>query len=336
MRRSGLALCLALICTARLALAAPPRLTLYSSLAYAAPVARAFTKATSIPVRVVTAPGADLLAHIMAQGAHPRWSLAWFNDAASAVTLDHAGLLAHHLPLPPDLTKLGKALTSPDGAWVPTGLTLAGILVAAANPYLTPPDHWAALTGGAYHGIIGMDDPQLTRATFAALAGLLQANGGWPEGKSFMSNLKHDGLHIYADDADTLAALRSGAIQLAIVNSSVATDYAQTRDRSLRLAYPRPVFAMPSLIVMARPLPTKRQAAALRFIAFVNRPAIQALRMRAGGDGWYWPITSQPAPPTGLPPLASLDVRILDARYWGRLQPRIIAWFNRRIVGPGN
>lgn len=317
--------------------AAPPGITLYSSLAYAKPVAKAFTEKTGIPVHMVAARSADILAHIVGQGHHPRWSLAWFDGATSAVTLDHAGLLQHGLPVPADLTRFGAKMTSHSGAYVPTGLTLAAVLVAVANPYVTPPLRWSALTDAAYHGVIGMDDPQLARATYTALAGLLQANGGWPHGKIFIKNLKEDGLHIYADDADTLAALRSGSVSLAVSRSSIAFDDAATHDKSLRIAFPKPVYAMPSVIVMAAGIAAKQRAAALKFIAFVNRPATQALRMRAGGgDGWYWPVTKQPSPHAGLPPLASLDPRALDAQDWGRLQPRIIAWFNRRIVGPGN
>ncbi len=335
MRRCCLALGLALILNAKL-FAAQPGLTLYSSLDYAIPVAHAFTRETGMPVRVVAASGADMLAHILSQGVHPRWSLAWFNDAASAAMLDQAGLLAHDLPPPPGLTKWGQALTSPEGAWTPTGVSLAATLAAAANPYVTLPSQWGALTSGAYHGIIGMADPQLSRASYAALAGLLREGGGWPKGKSFINNLKTGGLHIYADDAETLAALRSGSIQLAMIRSSIAFDYAETRDKALRLAFPKPVTLMPSVIVMAKGLDAKRRAVALRFIAFVNHPAVQELRMRGSSDGWYWPVTSRPAPHAGLPPLASLDPRVLNAGKWGRLQGRVIAWFNRRIVGPGN
>jgi iron(III) transport system substrate-binding protein len=342
MRHFAIALFTALVamatpCFAASPGAALPGLVLYSSLGYARPAARAFTKATGIAMRVVVAQSADVVAHVIEQGPHPRWSLAWFDDATPAVMLDQAGLLAHHLPLPPDLTKSGAQAVSSDHAWVPTGITLASILVAAANPYIIPPDHWAALTGPAYHGIIGMNDPELSRTTYAALAGLLQSNGGWPEGKSYINKLKRDGFHIYADDADTLAALRSGSIGMAVIKSSVAIDYAATRDRSLRLVFPKPVFAMPSVIVMANTLSQTQHSEALRFIAFINQPAIQKLRMRAGGsDGWYWPVTEHPAPHAGLPPLASLDVSILDASYWGQMEPAVMAWFNKDIVGPGN
>ena len=317
--------------------AAEPGITLYSSLRYAKALANAFTKATGTRVRVVVARSADVLTHIAEQGHQPHWSLAWFDGATSAVMLDRAGLLAHHLPAPSGLTKHGMAMTSPDGAWVPTGITLAGILVASADPYVASPDQWPTLTGARYHGIIGMNDPQLARSTYPALISLLQENGGWPAGKSYINSLNHDGLHVYAKDADTMAALRSGSIQLAIIKSSVAFGYAKTRDKSLRLVIPKPVYAMPSVIVMAKSLNRKQRREALRFITFINWPAIQKLRMSAGGsDGWYWPVTQHPAPHAGLPPLASLDLRILGARYWGKLEPAIMDWFNKNIVGPRN
>ena len=307
-------------------------ITLYSSLSYGPATARAFTRATGIVVRVVSARETDILAHIKAEGRHPYWSLAWFDGAASASALDGLGLLAHDLPPPPALTPQAAALMPASGAWVPTGITLAGVVVLAADPYVAPPRGWPGLAASAYHGILGLTDPGVSTESYDLLAGLLQAAGGWPQGSTFLATLKRDGLHIYASRGDTLAALRSGSVELAIMNSALAFEAAKDQASGLRLAFPSPVSVMPSVIVMARGLNPAQRRAVLEFIAFANEATVQELRMRSGADGWYWPVVKGLSAHAGLPPLAGLNPITLDASAWGRLQPQILRWFDRKIV----
>ncbi|HET9147310.1 MAG TPA: extracellular solute-binding protein [Acetobacteraceae bacterium] len=305
-------------------------LVLYSALGCGPAVAAAFTRKTGIPVRVASFRTGALFGHIAAEGRHPRWSLAWFNDAPGATALDQRGLLAHGLPEPSGLTKRGKAMLGPDAAYVPTGFTLAGVFVTAADPYLQPPPDWPALTGPRYRGIVGLSDPLLSQGDYPLLAGMLESGGGWPGGKPFIRALKHAGLHIYADDSDVLAALRSGSISVGVMPLSTAL-HAASLDKALRVTIPRPAYAAPSVIVMAKGLPAARRRKAERFIAFVNRPSVQRLRMRSDGDGPYWPVTASPPPPAILPPASGAAV--LNAAKWGARERAVIGWFSRRIVG---
>lgn len=309
-------------------------LTLYTGLDYGPAIAAAFTKETGIPVQVVRLSTGALLARISAQGAHPDWSIGWFDGATAAVALDQAGLLAHGLAAPADLTPLGSTMTSKNGAYVPTGFTMAGVFITASDPDFTPPTTWAQLTAPAYHGVVGMNDPSISGPTYPALAGMLQSNGGWPQGQAFIQALKQDGLHIYAKNDATLAALQSGAISLAIVQSSAALYFADTTDHNLHVVFPNPSYELPNVIVMAHGLHGKLRSEATQFIAFVNRPDIQALRMKQGGaDGYYWPVTDNIAPLPALPALTSIQVAPLDADQWGALQNSITSWFASRIVG---
>ncbi|MDD2878076.1 MAG: extracellular solute-binding protein [Acidiphilium sp.] len=311
-------------------------LVVYSALDYGPAVAKAFTAETGIPVKTIRLPTGGLLARVTAEGHHPDWDLAWFDGATAAVLLDRAGLLAHGLTPPADLSAIGRTMTSPDGAYVPTGLTLAGVFIAP-NPSTVPmPRDWADLTKPAYFGMIGMNDPSISGPTYPALAGMIKSAGGWPDGKTYIEALKANGLHVFAKNDATLAALRSGAIKLAIVQSSAAINTAANIDRHLRVVFPKPAYELPNVIVMAKGLTGKRRAEALRFIAFVNAPETQAIRMKDGaGDGYYWPVTTTPASRKALPALDTLDLGTLNAERWGRVQNTITAWFARRVTGAG-
>ena len=311
-------------------------LVLYSALDYGPAVAQAFTARTGIPVRVIRLPTGGLLARITAEGHHPDWDLAWFDGATAAVSLDRAGLLAHGLPAPAGLTAFGRTLTSPDGAFVPTGFTLAGVFVLPAAAPHPLPTGWSDLGGPRFAGLVGMNDPSISGPTYPALAGMLQNSGGWPAGQEYVTALKRNGLHVFAKNDATLAALRGGAIGLAIVQSSAAIHAARAPGSGLQVVFPRPAYVLPNVIVLPHGLRGAARAAALRFVAFANTAAVQTLREQKGeGDGFYWPVTATPAPRPALPALAGLDLATLDAASWGARENAVVAWFARTIVGTG-
>lgn len=292
-------------------------LTVYSRLDAAPAIAQAFTARTGINIRLRRPPPSGMVARIIAEGDHPHWSLAWFYGASTAVMLDRRGLLARHLPSPAGLTPLARSLTDTDGAYVPTGVALAGVLLMAKSAPFAPPAAWSDLNDTTYHGLIGMNDPQTSDQSFSTVAALLQSAGGWPGGQDYLRELKRNGLHIYADTRTTIAALRSGAIQIAIVRSSAAYRWATRLDRSLQVVVPQPAILMPSVIVMAKPLTGAARADAERFIDFTETPEAQAIARRSGVE----PL------PTGAPTLP-------DAQS-SAAQAVITRWFVSDIVGPG-
>ncbi len=309
-------------------------LVLYSGLDYGPAVASAFTKETGIKVGVVRLSTGSLMARIASQGKRPAWDLAWFDGATAAVSLDQAGLLAHNLPAPADLNATGQSMLSPQGAYLPTGMTLAGVYIYDPKRLANPPATWNDLTLPAYQGRIGMNDPSISGPTFPMLAGMLRNAGGWPQGQGYVQALKANGLHMFAKNDATLSALQSQAIDLAIVQSSAALYFAASHP-DLRVVFPDPAFVLPNVLVEAAGLSRRKQRDAARFMAFVMRPDIQKLRQTAGeADGDYWPITTDaPAPLPGMPPLGSLHTLTLDPAYWGALENDINIWFAKTMTG---
>lgn len=312
-------------------------LVLYTGLDYGTAVSRAFTKKTGIPVRTIRLSTGALLARITAEGTHPDWDIAWFDGSTAAAALDDAGLLAHGLMPPVPLTAQGRVMLPADGAYLPTGFTLAGVFVFKKDGGLVPPVGWGGLTAPPYRGVVGMNDPSISGPTYPALAGMLKQAGGWPQGKSYVEALKANGLQVFAKNDATLAALRAGTIRLAVVQSSAGVNVATNIDKDIEVAYPHPAYILPNVIVLSKGSQGEIRREAEAFIAFAQSPEGQKIRMEQGGaDGFYWPVTATPAPPATLPPLSTLDLATLDAAHWGKLETPVLAWFAHNIDGAGS
>lgn len=309
-------------------------LVLYSAVDYGPAVAGAFTRATGIKVTVVPLTTGSLLAKVSAEGRRPAWTLAWFDGDLAAAALDHAGLVARHTVPRLPWTAEGRALIPTDGSYTPTGLTLAGAFTYRPTVLPNPPKTWSDLLAPGLHGAIGMNNPAISGPMYPMLAGMLAQGGGWPAGQAFVMRLKDNGLHVYAKNKVTLAALRAGDIKVAITQSSAAW-YLAAEHPSLRVSLPKPSFALPSVLTVAAGVSPKAKAAAERFIRFAMSHDIQSLRMLKGeGDGYYWPLTSDaPAPKAGMPALATLSIKALDPRRWGVIEPQVNQWFSRAIIG---
>lgn len=337
MRKLAIAgIALAVVLAAALWLMIPraaPGLVLYSAVDYGPGVARAFTKQTGIPVKVVELSTGALLARVFAEGRHPNWSLVWFDGDQAAVALDHAGLLAPDtLPGLP-WTTLGHSILPADGSYTPTGVTLAGVFIYRPKDLARPPIGWTGLLSPAMKDRFGMDNPTISGPTYPLFAGLLAQSGGWPEGKAFVLALKKNGLHIYPKNTNTLAALRAGDIELAVTQSSAAWNVA-TKYPGFKVRVPKPAFLLPSVIAAAKSLDSKTLAEARRFIRFTMSPAVQKLRLTKGGpDSFYWPITTNAPPPRkALPPLASLTLKTLNPATWGVREAAINGWIDKAVL----
>jgi iron(III) transport system substrate-binding protein len=298
-------------------------LTVYARLDFVPAVGRAFTAQTGVAVRVLRPPASGLLARIVADGDHPQWSVAWFYGAQNAVMLDQHGLLAQHM----------QGAAGVNDAYVPTGIGLGGVVVMGKSAPFAAPATWADLTRPAYRGLIGINDPATSEQGFAPVASLVRAAGGWPAAQGYFLKLKDAGLHIYSNTATTLAALRSGAIQIAIVRSSAAL-HAVAIDPSLRVVVPQPATALTTVMVMAKNLPAAERADAARFIAYATSPAGIRIALRHGGnDADFWPISNAVPPPPAMQTLSSPQPAPLDPIPQAQNRAAIIAWFAKIIVG---
>ena len=308
-------------------------LVLYSGLDYGPAVAAAFTKETGIKIRVVRLATGSLLARMSAQGQHPDWDVAWFDGATAAAALDGAGLLQRNLPAPVHLNAVGRSLVSADGAFIPTGYTLAGVFIFDPARLPVAPTTWRQLNGPDMRNLVGMNDPSISGPTFPMLAGMLAQAGGWPGGQGFVTALKANGLQIFDKNDATLAALQAQAIDLAIVQSSAAFFFAAEHP-ALHVTVPSPAFMLPNVMVEPAGLSAWRQQAVARFMVFAMRPDIQKLRQAEGeADGDYWPVTDDISPLPALPNPTSLKFVTLDPVYWGHLESSINAWFASVITG---
>lgn len=311
-----------------------PGLVVYSALDYGPAVAEAFTKETGIKIAVVRLSTGSLMARIVSQGTHPDWDIAWFDGATAAVSLDQAGLVAHNLPVPANLNATGQMMLSPQGAYTPTGMTLAGVYIYDPKRLANPPGTWADLPHPAYQGQIGMNDPSISGPTYPMLAGMLSNAGGWPQGQSYIQALKANDLHMFTKNDATLSALQSQAISLAIVQSSAALYFVKSHP-DLKIIIPDPAFVLPNVMVEANGLSSRKQQDVTKFMAFVMRPDIQAIRQAQGeADGEYWPITTDaPAPLPGMPALSDVHAVTLNPAHWGALQNEINRWFAKTMTG---
>ena len=291
-------------------------LVLYVTSDGATQLAEAFARDSGVPVTVVRLSTGPMLARIAAEAHRPQWALAWIDGDIAAAALDRAGLLEHNTAPAVNWTVTGRSLLPASGAWVPTGVTLAGV-------YVTRP--------GA-HGPTGMPDPTLSGPAFPQIAGIVDQNGGWPRGQSALRAMRAGGLSVAPTSPAVVAELHAGRIGRALIQSSTAVAIA-ARDPRVRLEMPDTAFLMPGVLMMAKGLPSETRADARRFIVFALSPRAHSLRMAGGTtDSFYWPLIRGFTPGPAMPPLAGITAKHLDPYRWAPLQAEITAWFGSEIA----
>jgi iron(III) transport system substrate-binding protein len=308
-------------------------LVVYSAQGYDSAMTKAFTKATGIPVRLDDNSTGPLLTQIEASKNNPRWGLLWVDGATAFAGLDTQGLLMKGFE--PSLTwnSLGTASLPSDKSYVPTGVTLMGILAYNKTKVPNPPTTWQALESSAWKGQVGMNDPAQSGPTFPLIAGVMNFLGGVPAGEQFFSALKSNGLVIHPTNGPTLQALTSGQINLALVQSSAAIGATFT-DKSIGITYLSPATLLPSAIGIDAKAPAAEQAEAEKFIEFVLSPAGQKV-MQSGdptGDSLYYPVVQGTSPLSSLPSLASVKTQSINPYTWGPQEATINTWFDSNIV----
>jgi iron(III) transport system substrate-binding protein len=307
-------------------------LVIYSAMGPPGEMVRAFEAEAGVRVTYVNMGGGPLQARLYAEGARPRWTVAWFVGDAAMAALDQAGMLARPAPWPegpaPDWTPDARALLPADGAYLPTGLTLAGVfLTRRAQP--APSPLWAALPDRA--GGVGLVSPVASGTAYPVLSAMMEAAGGVAPGHALLRALQHSGLGVAATNPLLLGRLRGGDVALCVLPSEAAYALA-ARDTGLRVTVPSPAGLMPEVIgVSARASPAAR-ALAGRFIRFVLGREGQHLVRVSTAEGMAWPpVEGVPVPPE-LPELARLDLVHPDAGAWGTRQGEEIGWFRREIA----
>jgi iron(III) transport system substrate-binding protein len=308
-------------------------LVVYSAQGYDKVMVAAFQKATGIQVKLDDNSTGPLLTQIEASKNNPNWGLLWVDGATAFAGLDQQGLLQKGFEPSVQWDSLGTQSLPSDKSYTPTGVTLMAAVVYNKSKVSSPPSTWQQLLSSQWKGAVGMNDPSQSGPTYPFIAGMMNYLGGVTQGETFYSKLKSNGLVVNPTNGQTLQALTSGQIKLALVQSSAGIG-AGLGDKSLAVKYLNPVTLLPSAIgIDAKASPAVR-AEAEKFIEFVLSPAGQKV-MQSGdptGDSLYYPVIQGVNPLPALPSLASVTTQTINPYTWGPQEATINTWFDSNIV----
>jgi iron(III) transport system substrate-binding protein len=234
-------------------------LVVYSAQGYDSAMTKAFTKATGIPVKLDDNSTGPLLTQIEASKNNPNWGLLWVDGATAFAGLDTQGLLLKGFEPSVTFNSLGTASVPADKSYIPTGVTIMGIVAYNKSKVPNPPTSWQALESSSWKGQVGMNDPSQSGPTFPLIAGVYNYLGGASAGEKYFETLKSNGLVIHPTNPATL---------------------------------------LPSAIGIDAKASPQVQAEAEKFAAFVLSPAGQKV-MQTGdptGDSLYYPVVQDVSP----------------------------------------
>lgn len=314
-------------------------LVLYAAEGYDAPMAKAFTHATGIPVKLDDDSTGPLLTKIAAEKNNPQWSMLWVDGDTAFAALDKDGQLLPYQPKA-TFTPAGTALLPTDHSYVPTGTTVMAALIYNAARAKAVPGSYQDLLSSAYRGKVGMNDPSQSGPTYPFIAGIMNQLGGQNRGvaagEHYFSTLKANGLHVFPTNGDTLHALETGQIDYGLIQSSAATGETLKVKPSGQfrpeIVYLSRATLLPGAIGIDKGASPVIQAEAKRFVDYVLSPAGQKI-MQAGdptGDSLYWPVVAGVSAPRSLPSFPA-DYQRLDPYFWGPLEGQVNTWFDSHV-----
>jgi iron(III) transport system substrate-binding protein len=308
-------------------------LVLYAAEGYDMAMGAAFQKATGIPVKVDDNSTGPLLTQIEASKNNPKWDMFWADGDEAYAALDQGGFLLKGWEPSVSFNALGKSVEPKDESYIPTGITLMGIVAYNKSKVPNPPTTYQALESSTWKGQVGMNDPSQSGPTYPLIAGVMNYLGGVSAGEKYFSTLKANGLVIHPTNGPTLQALTNGQINLALVQSSAAIG-AQLSDKNIGLEYLDPATLLPSQIGISAMASPQVQAEAKEFVEYVLSPAGQKV-MQSGdptGDSLYYPVLNGINPLPALPSLASVKTQTVNPYTWGPQESTINTWFDSNIV----
>lgn len=308
-------------------------LVFYSSIGYDQLAATDFTKRFHIPVEIEHNPTGAALDQIEASRSNPKWDFWWTDGPTNFALLDSQHMLVRGFEPKVDWNALGREAIPSDGSYVPTGVTIAAALVYNRQRVPHPPTSWAQLLDPQWRGKVGMNDPSISGPTYPFVAGMMQELGGIPAGEAYFKDLKANGLLVEPKNGPTLAALASGEIDVALVQSTAAVG-ATFSDHDLGVEYLSPSTLLPSAIGIDAKAPAAARAEAETFVEYMLSPAGQKI-METGdptGDSLYYPVLQGIRARPVLPPLASVKTITINPYTWGAREGAIDTWFTQNIV----
>ncbi len=308
-------------------------LVVYSAQGYDSAVTKAFQAATGIPVALVDDSTGPLLVKVQAERNNPKWAVLWVDGDEAFAAMDQQQMLLRGYSPNVRFNSLGQSLLPSNRSYVPAGVTMAGTVVYSTKTVTNPPKTWSELLSPAWRDAVGMNNPAISGPTYPFVAGLFNYFGGVPEGQKFFTALKANGLKVFRRNGDTLHALETGDIKIALIQSSAGIG-AGTKAGDIKTAFIRPSTPIPSVIGIDGHVSPEEIAEAKQFTEFVLSPQGQEAMKSADptGDSLFWPVVEGIAPLAQLPPLASVPARTINAYQWGPLENSINSWFVSNIV----
>jgi iron(III) transport system substrate-binding protein len=308
-------------------------LTVYSAQGYDKAMVAAFTKATGIPVKLDDNSTGPLLTQIEASKNNPHWDVFWVDGATAFAGLDQQGLLLKGYEPSVSWNSLGTQSLPADKSYTPAGVTMMAAVVYDKTKVPNPPTTWQQLTSPQWKGAVGMNDPSQSGPTYPFIAGMMNYLGGVSAGEKYFTQLKANGLVIHPTNGDTLQALGSGQIKLALVQSSAGIG-AVIGGKNLAVKYLPPATILPSALGIDAKSSPAAQAEAKKFIEFVLSPQGQKVAQGGDptGDSLYYPVIQGVAPLSSLPSLSGVKTQTINPYTWGPQEGTINTWFDGNIV----
>lgn len=308
-------------------------LVVYSAQGYDSAVVKAFQAATGIPTQLVDDSTGPLLVKVQAEKNNPRWGVLWVDGDEAFAALDKQGMLVTGFEPNVPFNALGQSLIPADKSYIPTGVTMAGTLVYDSKVIATPPANWNDLLSAQWKNAVGMNNPAVSGPTYPFVAGLMNFEGGVTQGEAFFTRLKANGLKVNNTNPDTLHALETKQIKIALIQSSAGIG-AAIANPSIKTAFINPSTPIPGVIGIDAKAPAAVIAEAEAFAAYVLSPAGQQV-MQTGdptGDSLFWPIVNGVSALPQLPALSTVPATPIDPSTWGSQETLINTWFTNNIV----
>jgi iron(III) transport system substrate-binding protein len=308
-------------------------LVIYGAEGYDTAVAKAFQTATGIPTSVYDAHTGIVIAKIQQEKNNPQWGLTWFDGDMAMASLDQQGLLLKGYEPTVSWNATGRQFVPKDHSYIPTGYSIAATILYNSTVYPTPPTKWSDLLSPAYKGKFGILNPAIDGPAYPLLAGWAAQFGGLTQMETYLTALKQNGAQVFNAPADELAAIKQGTISIAVAQSGYGIGAGEMLP-NLKVAYPKSVTPVPSVMgIDAKASPAVRSEAQ-KFAQFVLSPAGQAA-MKGGdptGDSLFWPVLTGTSPRPELPSPTAIPAKVLDPYKWGAQANTVNQWFTANIA----
>lgn len=309
-------------------------LVFYSAEGFDQDIATAFEKKTGIQVKLIDDSTGPLLAKMQAEKSNPQWDVAWFDGPSNMQGLANQDMLYKgFMPAGTKLyNSLGQKMLPSDNSYFPVTTTAAGAI--AYNTKLVQPSDvptdWSDLLKPQYKNEIAMNNPSISGPTYSAVLGVMNLQGGIPQGENFFTKLKANGLKIFDTNGVTLTNLSKGNVKFVIAQDSAVLAKI-TSGSPFKIVYPTSgVTALSSNIAIDAKAPHLQ--AAEEFVNFVlSAEGMQIASTAKTGDANFVSLLNGTPAKQGIRP-NNIKWNTEDPIMGAQHENDIKQWFTQNIV----